>query len=58
MINRHQDPNSKRHEEFLAHVQAARSSSENMAAATPEVQEAANNQAKFSERRKKYLGGK
>ena len=58
MINRHQDPNSKRHEEFMAQVQAARSSNENMAAASPEVQETAINQAAFSERRKKYLGDK
>lgn len=58
MINRHQDSNSKRHEEFMSNVQAARSSTENMAAASPEVQEAAKNQAAFSERRKKHLGGK
>jgi len=57
MINRNQDPSSKRTEEFLAQVQAARSSTENMAAASPEVQEAAKNQEAFSERRKKYLGG-
>jgi hypothetical protein len=57
MINRQQDPQSKRHEEFMAQVQSARSSDDNMANATPEVQEAAKNQAAFSERRKKYLGG-
>jgi methylthioribose-1-phosphate isomerase len=58
VINRHQDSNSKRLEEFIANIQDARSSSENLANATPEIQEAAKNQAAFSERRKKHLGGK
>lgn len=39
-------------------VHLARQSSEAMGKATPEVQEAAKNQAAFSERRKKYLGDK
>lgn len=58
MINRQQDPNSKRHEEFMWQVHLAGKSPEAMESATPEVQEAAKNKAAFSERRKKYLGGK
>lgn len=58
MINRQQDPRSKREEEFMSQVRLARQSTENMASATPEVKEAAKNQAAFSERRKKYLGNK
>lgn len=58
MINRQQDPRSKREEEFMWQVHLARRSPEGMSSATPEVQEAARNQAAFSERRKKYLGGK
>lgn len=57
-INRQQDPQSKRQEEFEYQVHLARGSEEAMRSATPEVQEAARNQAAFSERRKKYLGGK
>lgn len=56
-VNRQQDPRSKRQEEFDYQVHLARGSEEAMAKATPEVQEAAKNQAAFSERRKKYLGG-
>lgn len=58
MINRQQDPRSKREEEFLWQVHIARGSEDAMKSATPEVQEAAKNQMAFSERRKKYLGGK
>ena len=57
MINRHQDAQSKREEEFQAQVQAARATPEGMENATPEVKEAATRQANFSEQRKKYLGG-
>jgi hypothetical protein len=57
-VNRQQDPRSKRQEEFDYQVHLARRSDEAMNSATPEVQEAARNQAAFSERRKKYLGGK
>lgn len=57
MINRQQDPRSKRQEEFDYQVHLARQSDEGMSTATPEVREAAKNQAAFSERRKKYLGG-
>ena len=57
-VNRQQDPRSKRQEEFDFQVQQARRSPEGMANASQEVQEAAKNQAAFSERRKKYLGGK
>jgi hypothetical protein len=58
MINRQQDAQSKRDEEFMWEVHLARKSPESLASARPEVQEAAKNQAAFSERRKKYLGGK
>ena len=58
MINRQQDAQSKRDEEFMWQVHLARKSPEAMEKASPEVQEAAKNQAAFSERRKKYLGGK
>jgi hypothetical protein len=57
MINRQQDPRSKRQEEFDQQVHLARQSSEGMDKASPEVREAAVNQSKFSENRKKYLGG-
>lgn len=57
MINRHQDPASKREEEFQAQVQQARQTPGGMDSATPEVKEAATRQANFSEQRKKYLGG-
>ena len=57
MINRQQDPQSKRQEEFDYQVHLARQSSEGMDKASPEVKEAAANQSKFSENRKKYLGG-
>ena len=57
MINRQQDPQSKRQEEFDYQVHLARQSSEGMDKASPEVKEAATNQSKFSENRKKYLGG-
>jgi hypothetical protein len=57
MINRHQDPASKREEEFQFQVQQARKTPEAMESATPEVKEAATRQANFSEQRKKYLGG-
>ena len=57
MINRQQDPRSRRQEEFDYQVNLARQSSEAMDKANPEVKEAAVNQAKFSENRKKYLGG-
>lgn len=58
MINRQQDAQSKRDEEFMWEVHLARKSPESLASARPEVQEAAKNQAAFAERRKKYLGGK
>jgi hypothetical protein len=57
VINRQQDPQSKREEEFQWQVLQARQSSDAMNAATPEVREAATRQANFSEQRKKYLGG-
>jgi len=57
MINRHQDPASKREEEFQWQVTQARQSPEAMEKATPEVKEAATRQANFAENRKKYLGG-
>lgn len=57
MINRQQDEQSKRREEFDWQVHLARKSPDAMSKASPEVQEAAKNQAAFSERRKKYLGG-
>lgn len=57
MINRQQDPHSKREEEFQYQVHLARQSAEGMEKATPEVKEAASRQASFSEQRKKYLGG-
>lgn len=57
MINRQQDPQSKRQEEFDYQVHLARQSSEGMDNASPEVKKAAENQSKFSEKRKKYLGG-
>ena len=57
MINRQQDARSKRQEEFDYQVFLARSSKDEMNNAAPEVKEAAANQAAFSERRKKYLGG-
>jgi hypothetical protein len=56
MINRSQDPSSRRQEEFDYQVQLARQSSDAMDKANPEVKEAAVNQSKFSENRKKYLG--
>ena len=55
MINRHQDPQSKRDEEFQVQVQQARQPG-GMDNATPEVKEAATRQANFAEQRKKYLG--
>ena len=55
MINRHQDAQSKREEEFQAQVQQARQPG-GMENASPEVQEAATRQANFAEQRKKYLG--
>lgn len=57
MINRHQDPASRREEEFQFQVQQARQTPGGMDKATPEVKEAATRQANFSEQRKKYLGG-
>jgi type II secretory pathway component PulM len=57
MINRHQDPASKREEEFQFQVQQARQTPGGMDKATPEVKEAATRQANFAEQRKKYLGG-
>lgn len=57
MINRHQDPASKREEEFQWQVTQARQNPEAMEKATPEVKEAAGRQANFAEQRKKYLGG-
>ena len=54
MINRHQDAQSKRDEEFQFQVQQARSNPDLLKSASPEVKEAADNQSKFSERRKKY----
>ena len=57
MINRHQDPESKREEEFQFQVQQARQTPGGMEKATPEVREAATRQANFAEQRKKYLGG-
>lgn len=57
MINRQQDPRSKRQEEFDYQVHLARQSSDGMDKSSPEVKEAAVNQSKFSENRKKYLGG-
>lgn len=58
MINRHQTPEENRLEAFNRQVQLARQSPEEMAKASPEVQEAAQNQASFAEKRKKYLGDK
>lgn len=57
MINRQQDAQSKRQEEFDFQVHMAKKSPEALKNATPEVIEAVKNQAAFSERRKKYLGG-
>lgn len=57
MINRHQDPASKREEEFQFQVQQARQTPGGMEKASPEVKEAATRQANFAENRKKYLGG-
>jgi type II secretory pathway component PulM len=57
VINRSQDPASKREEEFQAQVQQARQTPGGVEQATPEVREAATRQANFSEQRKKYLGG-
>lgn len=57
-VNRQQDPLSKRQEEFDYQVHLARNSEEAMTNATPEVQEAAKNQAAFAERRQKYLQGR
>ena len=56
MINRQQDPQSRRDEEFQYQVQQARQPG-GMDKATPEVREAATRQANFAEQRKKYLGG-
>jgi hypothetical protein len=53
-VNRHQDPRSKREEEFQANVQAVRQNPETAKTASPEVLEAAKNQANFSANRKKY----
>jgi hypothetical protein len=58
MINRQQDAQSKRDEEFMWAMHLAKQSPEAMNSASPEIQEAVKNQAAFSERRKKYLGGK
>jgi hypothetical protein len=55
MINRHQDSQAKREEEFQVQVQQARQPG-GMDNATPEVKEAATRQANFAEQRKKYLG--
>lgn len=57
MINRQQDPQSKREEEFQFQVQQARQTPGGMEKASPEVRDAATRQANFSEQRKKYLGG-
>lgn len=54
MINRHQDDRSKREEEFNANVQAVRQNPDAVKNASPEVLEAAKNQANFSANRKKY----
>ena len=54
-VNRQQDPRSKRQEEFDYQVHLARGSEEAMAKATPEVQEAAKNQAAFSDRKSTRL---
>jgi hypothetical protein len=53
-VNRQQTPESKRREEFDFQVQQARQNPEAMSQATPEVVEAAKQQASFSEQRKKY----
>lgn len=56
MINRQQDAQSKRDEEFQWQVHLAKRNPETLQKATPEVIEAVKNQSKFSENRKKYLG--
>ena len=57
MINRQQDPQSKRNEEFMWQVHIAKQNPEQMNSASPEVQEAVKNPMAFPERRKKYLAG-
>jgi len=57
VINRQQDAQSKRQEEFDWQVQTAKQSPEALKTAAPDIVEAVKNQAAFSERRKKYLGG-
>lgn len=57
MINRQQDPQSKRHEEFMWQVHLAKSDPEVLKGSSPEVQDAVKKQQSFSENRKKYLGG-
>lgn len=56
MINRQQDPRSKREEEFNWAVLQAKKDPEILKNSTPEVQEAVKNQNNFSANRKKYLG--
>jgi len=53
-VNRQQDDESRRQEAFAWEILKARRSPEAMEKASPEVQEAAKNQASFSEQRKKY----
>lgn len=56
MINRHQDEESKRFEEFMSQVNAAKRDPEVLKVSSPEIQEAVKNQNNFSANRKKYLG--
>lgn len=56
MINRQQDPQSKRQEEFLWQVHLAKQDPDLLKNSSQEVQDAVKNQASFSENRKKYLG--
>ena len=56
MINRQQDPRSKREEEFMWQVHLAKNDPEKLKDAPPEIQEAVKQQQSFSENRKKYLG--
>lgn len=56
MINRQQDPRSKREEEFMWQVHLAKGDPETLKNASPEIQEAVKNQNNFAANRKKYLG--
>jgi len=56
VINRQQDPRSKREEEFLWQVHLAKGNPDILKNSSAEVQEAVKNQNNFSANRKKYLG--